>query len=98
MKLIAKQLHPNLAAHIDAGGTVADIADQYAYAKSKKLGVAVPMSTTDKDVMDAMNKGMSVSDFNIAMQQKPEWRRTEEAHNVAKDFVNTMLKTFGLVG
>ena len=98
LRLIAKQLHPNLSAHIDAGGTVADIADQYAYAKSKKLGVAVPMSTTDSDVMNAVNSGMSVSDFNRAMQQKPEWRKTDEAHSVANDFVNTMLKTFGLVG
>jgi hypothetical protein len=98
LRLVAKQLHPNLAAHIDAGGTVADIADQYAYAKSKKLGVAVPISTTDKDVMDAVTKGMSVSDFNRALQAKPEWRQGEEAHNMTNDFVNTMLKTFGLVG
>lgn len=98
LKLVAKQLHPNLAAHIDAGGTVADIADQYAYAKSKKLGVAVPVSTTDKDVMDAVTKGMSIGDFNRALQAKPEWRQGEEAHNMTNDFVNTMLKTFGLVG
>lgn len=98
LKLVGKQMYPTLAAHIDAGGTVADIADQYAYAKVKKLGVAVPMSTTDKDVMDAVTKGMSVSDFNVMLQQKPEWRKTEEAHNLANDFTNTMLKTFGLVG
>jgi hypothetical protein len=98
LRLVAKQLHPNLAAHIDAGGTVADIADQYAYAKSKKLGVAVPVSTTDKDVMDAVTKGMSISDFNRAMQAHPKWREGEEAHNMTNDFVNTMLKTFGLVG
>ena len=98
LKLVAKQLHPNLAAHIDAGGTVEDIADQYAFAKSRKLGVAVPVSTVDKDVMDAVNKGMSVSDFNIEMQKKPEWRFTDEARGIANDFTNTMLKTFGLVG
>jgi hypothetical protein len=95
---MAKQLHPRLAAHIDAGGTVKDIADEYAYAKSRKLGVAVPMSTTDTDVMNAVNSGMSVSDFNIEMQKKPEWRMTEEARGIADNFTNTMLKTFGLVG
>jgi hypothetical protein len=98
LKLVAKQLHPNLAAHIDAGGTVEDIADQYAFAKSRKLGVAIPVSTVDKDVMDAVNKGMSVSDFNIELQKKPEWRFTEEANQIADNFTNTMLKTFGLVG
>ena len=98
LRLVAKQLHPNLAAHIDAGGTVADIADQYAYAKAKKLGVAVPKSTTDKDVMDAVAKGMSISDFDRAMQAHPKWREGEEAHAMTNDFVNTMLKTFGLVG
>jgi hypothetical protein len=98
LRLMAKQLHPRLSAHIDAGGTVEDIADQYAFAKSKKLGIAVPMSTTDTDVMNAVNSGMSVSDFNIEMQKKPEWRFTEEARGIADNFTNTMLKTFGLVG
>lgn len=98
LKLVAKQLYPNLVAHIDAGGTVEDIADQYAFAKSRKLGVAVPVSTVDKDVMDAVNKGISVSDFNIEMQKKPEWRFTDEANQIANNFTNTMLKTFGLVG
>jgi len=98
LKLMAKQLHPKLAAHIDAGGTVKDIADEYAYAKARKLGVAVPMSTTDTDVMNAVNSGISISDFNIEMQKKPEWRFTEEARGIADDFTNTMLKTFGLVG
>jgi hypothetical protein len=98
LRLIAKQLHPNLAAHIDAGGTVQDIADQYAYAKSKKLGVAVPVSTTDKDVMDAVSKGVSVSDFNRAMQAKPEWRNTEEAHTIANDYAQKILSSFGFGG
>lgn len=96
LRLIGKQLYPNLAPHIDAGGTVADIADQYAYTKVKKLGVAVPISTMDKDIMDAINGGMSIADFNVALQKKDEWRYTEEADAVANDFLGTMLKTFGL--
>jgi methylmalonyl-CoA mutase N-terminal domain/subunit len=96
LKLVAKQLHPKLAAHIDAGGTVEDIADQYAYAKARKLGIAIPVSTTDSDVMNAVNSGISVSDFNIEMQKKPEWRKTDEARDMASDFTSTMLKTFGL--
>lgn len=96
LKLVAKQLHPKLAAHIDAGGTVEDIADQYAYAKARKLGIAIPVSTTDSDVMNAVNSGMSIPDFNIEMQKKPEWRKTDEARDMASDFTSKMLKTFGL--
>jgi len=91
-------LHPQLKDHILAGGTVSDIADQYAYAKKQKLGVAVPVSTTDKDVMDAVSKGISVSDFNRQLQADPRWRTTDEAHNVAADFANTILTSFGFGG
>ena len=91
-------LHPNLREHILAGGTVADIAEQYAYTKRQKLGVAIPVSTSDKDVMDAVAKGMSVSDFNRQMQADPLWRKTEEAQNVAADFASTILQSFGFGG
>lgn len=92
----AMVLHPQLKEHIAAGGTVKDIADQYAYAKSKKLGVAVPVSTADKDVMDAVSKGISVNDFNVQMQAKPEWRKTAEAHNTVDNFINNIAQTWGL--
>jgi hypothetical protein len=96
LKLISKQLHPNLAAHIDAGGTVADIADQYAYTKSRKLGVAVPVSTVDKDVMDAVTKGISIADFNTQLQSRPEWRKTTEAHDAVNSFINNISQMWGL--
>jgi len=89
-------LHPQLKDHINAGGTVKDIADQYAYAKSSKLGVAVPVSTADKDVMDAVSKGVSVNDFKIQMQSKPEWRKTDEAHTTVADFISNIAQTWGL--
>jgi hypothetical protein len=91
-------LHPQLKDHILAGGTVQDIADQYAYAKKQKLGVAVPVSTTDKDVMDALSKGISISDFNRALQAKPEWRTTDEAHTVANNYAQKILSSFGFGG
>ncbi len=96
IKQTAIVLHPQLKDHILAGGTVKDIADQYAYAKSKKLGVAVPVSTADKDVMDAVAKGVSVTDFNMAMQSRPEWRKTDEAHTMVNDFINKITQTWGL--
>lgn len=98
IKLVAKQLHSSLAAHIDAGGTVKDIADVYGLAKSTKLGKVVTDSTYDKDVMDAVTSGMSLSEFERQLQRKPEWRTTEEAHKVANDFASTILKSFGFGG
>jgi hypothetical protein len=98
LKLVAKQLHPNLVQHIDAGGTVKDIADVYGLAKSTKLGKVVTDSTYDKDVMDALGRNMSLSDFDRQLQAKPEWRETEEAHRVANDFASTILKSFGFGG
>jgi hypothetical protein len=32
------------------------------------------------------------------MQANPLWRQTEEAHDVAADFANTILKSFGFMG
>lgn len=98
IKLVAKQLNPALASHIDAGGTVKDIADVYGLAKSTKLGTIVTDSTYDKDVMDAVTKNMSLADFERQLQKRPEWRTTEEAHKVANDFASTILKSFGFGG
>lgn len=91
-------LHPQLKDHILAGGTVEDIANQYAYTKRQKLGVAVPVSTSDKDVMDAISRGISVNAFNKELQGKPEWRLTEEAQNIGADFTSTILQSFGFGG
>jgi hypothetical protein len=55
----------------------------------------------DKDVVDAISKTgglMSTADFSRQMQANPLWRQTEEAHNTAADFANTILKSFGFMG
>lgn len=98
LRQLSMTVHPYLKDHIAAGGTVKDVADVYAYAKSTKLGVPVPTSTQDKDVMAALAAGKTTTDFERELQSNPLWRRTEEARTKADDFVNTMLKTFGLVG
>ena len=92
----AMVLHPQLKDHFQAGGTYKDIADQYAYAKSKKLGVAVPVSTADKDVADAVARGISINNFNTELQGKAEWRKTPEAHNTVDNFINNIAQTWGL--
>jgi len=101
LRLNAMTMFGNLKDHITNGGTVKDIADQYAYIKSKKLGIALTDSMADKDVVDAISKTgglMSTADFSRQMQANPLWRQTEEAHNTAADFANTILKSFGFMG
>lgn len=95
IKLIAKKMHPGLADHIDAGGTVLDIANTYARAKFNKLGVVVKSPTKDKDVMDAVASGKSISQFDKEMQGKPEWRFTDEARDISADFLDVIGKMWG---
>jgi hypothetical protein len=96
LRQLSMTLHPYLKDHIAAGGTVKDVADAYAYTKSSKLGVAIPTSTKDKDIMKAIASGKTIADFDRELQADPLWRRTDEARKLASDFTSTMLKTFGL--
>lgn len=96
LRQLAMTVHPYLKDHIAAGGTVKDVADIYAYSKLNKLGVPVPTSTKDKDVMNAIASGKTVSDFERDLQSDPLWRKTDEARRMTADFASTMLKTFGL--
>jgi len=101
LRLNAMTMFGNLKDHIQNGGTVKDIADQYAYIKAKKLGIALTDSMADKDVVDAITRTgglVSTADFSRQMQANPLWRQTEEAHNTAADFANTILKSFGFMG
>jgi hypothetical protein len=101
LRLNAMTMFGNLKDHINNGGTVKDIADQYAYIKSKKLGIPLTDSMADKDVVDAISKTgglLSTADFTRQMQANPLWRQTEEAHNTAADFADTILKSFGFMG
>lgn len=95
IRQLSMTLHPYLKDHIAAGGTVADVANQYAKAKLNKLGTPVETSTKDKDVMSAVARGLSIDQFNQEMQAKPEWGFTEEAHNVAADFISTIGRMWG---
>jgi hypothetical protein len=101
LRLNAMTMFGNLKDHINNGGTVKDIADQYAYIKSKKLGIPLTDSMADKDVLDAISKTgglLSTADFTRQMQANPLWRQTEEAHNTAANFADTILKSFGFMG
>lgn len=95
LKLIAKKMHPGLADHIDAGGTVLDIANTYARAKFNKLGIVVKSPTKDKDVMDAVASGKSIAQFDKEMQGNPMWRFTDEARETTADFLDVIGKMWG---
>jgi HAMP domain-containing protein len=101
LKQLAITTMPNLAAHIQAGGTVKDVADTYANIKAKKLGITIPDSTGDSQIMSAINQKDGILDtatFERQLQADPRWRNTAEAHNVAADFANTILTSFGFGG
>jgi len=96
IRQLAMTMNPNLREHIIAGGTIRDVANEYASVKSRKLGVVIPTSTKDKDVMDAVRSGESLTDFDRKLQSNPLWRGSPEARAMAEDFTEKMIKTFGL--
>ena len=96
LRQLSMTMHPYLKEHITAGGTVKDVADQYAKRKAAKLGITITESIKDTDIMNAVATNMSTAAFDIEMQKKPEWRFSSEAKQVADDFANTMLETWGL--
>jgi hypothetical protein len=101
MRLNSMTIYSNLKDHIKDGGTVRDITNQYAKLKERKLGIVIPNSLVDRDVMAAVTKEgglMSTAEFTRQMQANPLWRQTDEAHDVAADFANTILKSFGFMG
>jgi len=96
----AQIIHPTLKDHIVGGGNVRQVANTVASWKSQKLGVAVPDSTKDKDVMAAIsNPGgmMSKAQFDMQMQGKKEWGLTSEARDIASNFVETIGRSFGFI-
>ena len=98
LRQLSMTIHPYLKDHIAAGGNYKDVADVYANTKAEKFGIVIPDSSQDKDVAEAIASGMSVGDFNMKLQSKPEWRNTPEARNTATQFANTILSSFGFGG
>ena len=98
LRLNAMQMYPTFKEHIAAGGTVKDIADVYAYARQKKLGVVIPNSTQDKKVMAAALAGKSIADYDREMQAEDEWGFSQEAGEIGADFTQQILRSFGFGG
>lgn len=89
-------LNPQLKDHFLAGGTYTDIANQYKNAKQRKLGITITDSLKDKDITDAISKGVSINDFNTQLQGKSEWRKTPEANSMVDGFINKLGEMWGL--
>jgi hypothetical protein len=101
LRLNSMTMFGNLKDHIQNGGNVKDIADQYATIKSKKLGIPITDSFNDKDIQSALTREgglMSTAEFSRQMQANPLWRQTSEARDVASTFADTILKSFGFMG
>ena len=98
LRLNAMQMYPTFKEHIAAGGTVKDITDVYAYARQKKLGVVIPNSTQDKNVMAAALSGKLISDYDREMQGEDVWALSEEAGEIGADFTQQILRSFGFGG
>lgn len=87
-----------LADHIANGGTYKDISDIYGAIKYKKLGIVTPNSAMDNDISKAISAGMSGADYERDLQSRPEWMKTEEAHQIAGNYLDTILSKFGFAG
>lgn len=101
LRLNSMTMYGNLKDHVTNGGTIKDIADQYALVKAKKLGIPITDAFNDKDVQMALTRDgglMSTAEFSRQMQANPLWRQTAEARDTAADFANTILKSFGFTG
>jgi hypothetical protein len=98
LKQLAIKIHPTLADHIKANGTVKDIADTHANWYEQKMGVKVPDSTKNSFIMNSVSQGWDKGTFDRAAQGLPDYAKTPEAHQTVTDFTNTFLQAFGFGG
>lgn len=101
IKQAAKIKFANLAPYIDQGLKVSDIASNYQRLKESEYGlVNNAVSIYDTDVQNAISgqKIASNNDFILGIRSNPAWRKTPKANEMAAQWVNTLLKSWGKVG
>lgn len=98
IKQTAMAVHPYLKDHIAAGGNVKDVADVYAQQYAQKMGKVIPVSTADRNIMNAIAQNKTLDQFDKDLQALPEYAYTDEAHQRANDFTKSFLQSWGLVG
>jgi len=98
IKEMAKYLYPSLAAGIDAGVTPGKIGREIgSYMEEELEQPAGTYGIFNSEVADYVAKGTSRSEIRAAQRKKPEFGKTDKASNEATDYLNTMLKSFGLM-
>lgn len=102
IKQKAKLQYKNLNAAIDAGLTVADVADQYNQIKQKTLETVSPLNVLDPDIQTALNnKGknqiMNLNDWTVYLRNKPEWGMTMNAREEAANWIKSLGREFGVL-
>lgn len=101
IKTSAKIRFKALAPYIDQGLKVSDISSNFQRLKEKEYGLADnSINIYDDDVMKALSGDgiASTNDFLLSVRSNPAWRKTPKANEMAAEFLNTILKSWGKVG
>jgi len=110
---LAKARYSNLSNLIDEGLKVSDIANQFAYYKSKILEMPEnAISIFDDDIQAALDNRdangksqpgvMGIGDYQMLLRKSPKtrekWLRTGAAREEASGYALSILRSFGLMG
>jgi hypothetical protein len=104
----AKSLHPGLASAIDRGVTVKAYVDPYAQVAAQTLDVSpdsidfvhdpkYQKALFQKDPKTGENTAMSLADWGTYLRTLPDYAKTRGANQMAAQFGNSLLQTFGKV-
>jgi hypothetical protein len=101
IKQAAKVHFKSLAPYIDQGLRVSDISSNFQRLKENEFGYTQnAVSIYDQDVQKAISgdKIFGVNDFINTVRTDPAWRKTAKANELAAQWVNQLLKSWGKVG
>jgi hypothetical protein len=101
IQMASRALYKGLDSYIQAGLKVSDVADQYRKLKASELELADgSVDIFDTDVQSALtaDKLMDPMTYTGLLRQNPDWKYTRKANESAAGLVDTILKTWGVVG
>ncbi|CAB4177263.1 hypothetical protein UFOVP999_14 [uncultured Caudovirales phage] len=98
IKEMAKYLYPSLAAGIDAGVTPGRIGREVGgYIEDELEQPAGTYGIFNSEVADFVAKGTPQNEIRAAQRKKKEFAGTDKAINEATNYLDTMLKSFGVL-
>ncbi len=101
IQMASRAIYKGLDSYIQGGLKVSDIADQYRKLKTSELELADgAVDIFDADVQSALTaeKLMDPMTYTGLLRQNPNWKYTRKANESAAGLVDTILKTWGVVG